>query len=389
MRITESTLRRLIKQQLREQAAGYGTTGGEKGQLEDGDADVIFKAINDALTEGLPGIAGFDQSKDWSMRIVVGKTKTWIKNASDTIKELDQDALLKVINDAVKEGQRKKIRGKIWFFTPDRALQATVSGKGVQSPAVEVQDKSSLKPAKPSKCYRTLTCYPRGDECVKKQQLAMGLKDDGLWGKDTEKAWVALGVGPRPADAKDLPACKGSAQPPPPVPATGACQKASTWAWGNLVKLGERNPLAAPTTYAKLSKANVLAQFSQSPDVAKVARSVRLTQDLIEELVRCNGTGPDRGHSVAANQLIAQLEMNVDVFNNSLRTVIDRALKSGEANLRSAAEQLWGIVGWDQVFGALPKVDALPVGLIKLTNLTAPEAKLIKNIGNHMDRADV
>jgi hypothetical protein len=120
-----------------------------------------------------------------------------------------------------------------------------------------------------------------------------------------------------------------------------------------------------------------------------VSRSINLTQDLIQQLVKCQGTGADRGHSIAANQLIAQLEMNVDVFNDSLFKILDRALRTGEAQLQSAAQQLWDISGLAGAFGGLPGRDAMSPDLIRMTDLTDQQAKIIKLIGNKMDAADV
>ena len=81
--------------------------------------------------------------------------------------------------------------------------------------------------------------------------------------------------------------------------------------------------------------------------------------------------------------------MNVDVFNDSLFKVLDRALRTGEAQLQSAAQQLWDISGFAGAFGALPQRDAMSPGLIRMADLEPNQVKIIEMIGNKMDAADV
>ena len=395
MKIKESDLRKAIRQQLREaldvgQVAG-GYDGGSteaKATVSREEREAMFKAIAAALEKALPGEG---VSGPWELEVEVGKTISSARKLSPNLRNINAEKLKNIINSAISAGVREKLKGKFLFFTPNRSLIGTIGSDGVQ--ATKDTDPTGGKDPDPKKppldCYKTLKCYPRGDDCVKKQQLAMGLKDDGLWGSDTEKAWIGLGLGARPAKSSDLPACKkGKAPTPTPTP-TGQCAKVSAWAWKRLTFVGRQNPRVNPQTYVRLSKANILTQFSESPDVAKVSRSINLTQDLIKQLVECQGTGADRGHSIAANQLIAQLEMNVDVFNDSLFKVLDRALRTGEAQLQSAAQQLWDISGFAGAFGALPQRDAMSPGLIRMADLEPNQVKIIEMIGNKMDAADV
>jgi len=406
MKIKKSTLRRVIRQQLREAVEGAAGAVGNP-NLSDPELNQLFAAI-DTVLQAEMGELGVEHP--WSVEAIIGKKEAHVGKRSAQKVQDNEKAVEQLMQKALSEPAMAKIREKLKLMIFNRKHRIAAILQSNKPPVVKAIQSKEIGPDEdpdPSPCYRTTKynpCYPKGDDCVIAQQKAMGLKADGIWGENTEKAWVKLGLGARPADANDLPACKKQSPsvdcPPgqrfdgptgecvPMQGGTADCEARAKKLWAFLRRIGEDNPIAHPDTYVKLTDKNILGLFAGDPEVAQVDQAVKETQALFKKLVTCDGSGCEKGHSIAANQLIAKLRSNVDIFNNSWRNVLDRAVNSGKSNLVDAAAEVWEYTRFADYFGSLPGGTTLPPNLIKMTKLDNRGEAPIRKIGDMMNTVD-
>ncbi len=337
MRIRETHLRRVIRDELRmgqlhEDAVA---TGGNLSGYTDPERQQIAKKVQVALQKKLVDSGALKAGDEWSLTVNIGKRSVGVGKKSGAATGLRNNEIkpaLKAIADDSNILDRDKLRA-------GRRLKISVSDTVAR--AVEVPDQSAPSVDRP----RTPRKYDRTD-CVKKQQAALGVTDDGLWGPNTQRAWDAKYPDtdpPEPRDGSNLPACKpaeeeecpeGEEWPGPPH-ASDVCEPVEeevpdededTGPTNECKKKGEEilsfmegadNPLLNPGFYeAVTNDAGLMNQFAAFWDQPEFKSEMEETLRLMEKVSKCDCIGPT-GHVDAANELVLQIRTNSDNFGDA------------------------------------------------------------------------
>lgn len=345
MRVKESNLRRLIRKQLREQGAEAAYSGAKKSDLTGQEKRQMKNAISAAVGQGLADEKIATADDTWSLRVRVGRDGRWrVKQLSDNLKHRKRE-VLRIVSRAVNQEEVQEFTDKLAGW--GRRLTVTINDpESPQSPAITEEDPTppSPKPRRPKKKEEDEDEFLYDpDECVKKQQRALGVDDDGLWGPNTQKAWDKKYPKQKPpTNSSDLPACKpeeeedevekkykcppGTEQGDCPdgtyededyqgnkscvpceevekeevekedlcpqgehfdtvagkcVPWSQAdCEETQSKMWKDLLAVGRQYPIAHPDTYTKLNDMNILSLFAGDQDLN---RSVAMVDQAAKE----------------------------------------------------------------------------------------------------------
>ena len=371
MRIRETHLRRVIRDELRmgqlhEDAVA---TGGNLSGYTDPERQQIAKKVQVALQKKLVGSGALKAGDEWSLTVNIGKRSVGVGKKSGAATGLRNNEIkpaLKAIADDSNILDRDKLRA-------GRRLKISVSDTVAR--AVEVPDQSAPSVDRP----RTPRKYDRTD-CVKKQQVALGVTDDGFWGPKTQDAWEAKYPGtvpPSPRDGSNLPACKkedpdtdeeecpegehwpGPPMAPPPdgcVPdededpdidkgPTEKCKKKGKEILSFME--GADNPLLNPGFYAAVTNdSGLMNQFAEFWEQPAFASEMKETLRLIEKVAKCDCIGPS-GHTAAAKALVLQIRTNSDNFGDAFNPLqlFFRILKVGVHKFYDLLASIWN--GWE------------------------------------------
>ena len=203
MKIRESHLRRVVRDELRsgaiDEQRAVGTGGGLSGytpQQKNQIADKLRLGLEKRLLDAgvlLPG-------DTWSVTVNIGKHAVFVgkkAGAMEGVRDGEIKPHLKALANDGSVIDRDNLR-------LGRMLKLSLSNTAAK--AVEVPDQSAPSVDRPRRQRK----YDKTD-CVKKQQIELGVTADGLWGPNTQRAWDAKYPGveaPGPRDGSNLPACK-------------------------------------------------------------------------------------------------------------------------------------------------------------------------------------
>ena len=366
MRIRETHLRRVIRDELRmgqlhEDAVA---TGGNLSGYTDPERQQIAKKVQVALQKKLVDSGALKAGDEWSLTVNIGKRSVGVGKKSGAATGLRNNEIkpaLKAIADDSNILDRDKLRA-------GRRLKISVSDTVAR--AVEVPDQSAPSVDRP----RTPRKYDRTD-CVKKQQEALGVTADGLWGPKTQAAWDAKYPDtdpPEPRDGSNLPVCK---KEDPEDPEDEKCPEGTTEeedGEGNkscvpdededtgptdeCKKKGEEilsfmegadNPLLNPGFYAAVTNdSGLMNQFAEFWDQPAFASEMKETLRLMEKVSKCDCIGPE-GHTDAAKALVLQIRTNSDNFGDAFNPLqlFFRILKVGVHKFYDLLASIWN--GWE------------------------------------------
>jgi len=366
MRIRETHLRRVIRDELRmgqlhEDAVA---TGGNLSGYTDPERQQIAKKVQVALQKKLVGSGALKAGDEWSLTVNIGKRSVGVGKKSGAATGLRNNEIkpaLKAIADDSNILDRDKLRA-------GRKLKISVSDTVAR--AVEVPDQSAPSVDRP----RTPRKYDRTD-CVRKQQAALGVTDDGFWGPNTQRAWDAEydTDPPGPRDGSNLPACKeedldkkreneecpegtteeddgeGNKSCVPDededTGPTDECKKKGKEILSFME--GADNPLLNPGFYAAVTKsAQLMNQFAGFWDQPEFKSEMEETLRLMEKVSTCDCIGP-RGHSEAAEALVLQIRTNSDNFGDAFDPfqLFFRIRRVGVRKFYDLLASIWN--GWE------------------------------------------
>jgi len=333
MRIRETHLRRVIRDELRvgqlhEDAVA---TGGNLSGYTDPERQQIAKKVQVALQGKLVGSGALKAGDEWSLTVNIGKRSVGVGKKSGAATGLRNNEIrpaLKAIADDSNILDRDKLRA-------GRRLKISISDTVAR--AVEVPDQSAPSVDRP----RTPRKYDKTD-CVKKQQEALGVTADGLWGPNTQAAWDAKYPDtdpPGPRDGSNLPACKEEESEDEECPegtteeeddeGNKSCVEDEEIDEGPTADCKEKayeivtfmegadNPLLQPGFYASVTNdKGLMYEFAEFWDWPEFSSEMKETLRLMEKVSKCDCIGPT-GHVEAAEELLLQIRTNADNFGNA------------------------------------------------------------------------
>jgi len=393
MRIRETYLRRVIRDELRvgqlhEDAVA---TGGNLSGYTDGERQQIAKKVQTALQGKLVDSGALKAGDKWSLTVNIGKRSVGVGKKSGAATGLRNNEIkpaLRAIADDSNILDRDKLRA-------GRRLKISVSDTVAK--AVEVPDQSAPsvdRPRKPRKYDRT--------DCVKKEQEALGVTADGLWGPNTQRAWDAKYPGvdsPGPRDGSNLPSCKPEEENEcpegeewPGVPyaldvcepikdededvdededagPTNECKDAAKELreWMVATSKATDNPLLDPSWYEEMIGSGArMSQFTEDwgvgegDDLKAMVVAIRETQVLMKKVYECNCSGPT-GHQEAAKALDAKITSNADAFGDIFNPwqLFKRGVRIGVTDLYGFIAGVWNFFDFTRWWGDMETFDSI------------------------------
>jgi hypothetical protein len=386
MRIRETHLRRVIRDELRGQSLkeqrAVGTGGGLSGYTPQQKNQIADKVRNE-LEKRLLASGVLLPGDTWAITLNIGLHGINVgkkSGAMEGVRDREIRPHLRAIANNRSIIDRKNLRF-------GRRLKLSLSNTAAK--AEEVPDKGQQGGKVVPRAPRKPSPYERGDKCVKLQQVELDVTADGIWGPRTQAAWDAAHPGVAlPADSKDLPACKkgepddeecpeGEEWPGPPM-APDVCEpiedeedadedagptKECIIKGEEIIKFlrGVDNPLAQPQFYSDISKSPEKMQVFASMfgrDRAEFTAEMKETLGIMERIYKCDCKGPT-GHTEAAEELILQIRTNADNFGDMFdpMQLFWRIRRMGVRAFFNAFAGLWNFFDWTNYFGTIPKIE--------------------------------
>jgi len=420
MRIREAHLRKVIRDELRSNQLHEDAvaTGGNLSGYTVGERQQIAAKVRDALQSKLTSSGALKAGDQWSITVNIGKRMVTVGKKGGAATGLRNNEIkphLRAIADDSRIVNRDKLRA-------GRMLKVSVSDTVAK--AEEKPDQSGPRVDRPSR-PGTSWEFDKTD-CVKKQQEALGVTADGLWGPKTQAAWDAAHPGvapPGPRDGSNLPACKPEEECPegeewPGIPyapdvcepigwtgddddedkdePTEECREASQklWRW---MKTGQDNPLLKPQFYQDiLGSRSLMIQFASFLDWTEFRYEMQETYELMEEVWTCD-CDRRRSHVEAAQELISQIKTNADNFGDMFDPIQfgARIIRTGVTRFWNFWGNLWNDWGWTDYFGDLPTFRTLTWSRTGLTGwmpgfdpLTSRTRRQLLELAEDLDRLD-
>lgn len=419
MKITDSHLRSMVRNELykkalneQEAVATGGNVSAYNNQQKQQIADKVQKALQDKLKDVLlPG-------SSWALTVNIGKDGVSVGKKSGSIKGVRNREIRPHLKDIAND--TSIINRKL--LKRHRRLKISVSNTTSKTEELSgpIPPDESDKPKPPP-----TTIIGRGP-CVKLQQKEMigqgwTGRADGIWGPRTQAAWDKYHTGEtRPADLKDLPACKDKDEEldlkcPPGMIDTGTPGKP------DCVK-DEENPCLPYSEEVKeffltggesMGVYNVLLEFNFYKDMINAPTALtryyadifnwsvvdesKKTVELMKKLVKCcpdEDASPDY-HQRVAKELIKQITANSWAFGNGWRpmALFDIVAKMGVWTFYKWISDFWNATNWFNYFDPLPSVHQITwsragfsgwipgfdkVGSTNITNITFMAKKMDK-----------